>query len=172
MSMYAVFDRIAPAANKVMACLWNGAAGRKLVVNRVYRFNWQVSAQTGVMLEQEIREVTARSAAGTSASILSEDVDDVLTASILAEHGGTWTENGGRGLLHRIFATNEEMVLAGANLAKDTALLHDAQLVYWRRPGSKGWTIPTGRGLAIKNITNSTIGTVSYRIEFDDLAVA
>jgi hypothetical protein len=169
MSFYAVFDRIAPAQNKAMAVLWNGATGRKVIVNRIYRFNWQVGAVTGVMLEQEIREITAKAGTPTNVPIQTDDADDLLTAGIVCEHNGTFTE-GGRGLLRRIFAVSEEMVLAAANLTKDLALSHDAQLVYWRRPGSKGWTLPVGRGLVIKNLTASTVGTVSYVVEFDDVA--
>lgn len=168
-SFTVVFDRIAPATNKYMAVLWNGSADRKVVLNRVYRFNWQTGAQTGVLLEQELREITARTA-GTALTIVADDITDTLTAGILAEHGGGATD-GGRGLLRRFYATNEEMALAAASVVqKDTALLHDAQMVYWRRPGSTGWTIPAGRGIAIKNTTASTVGTCSYVIEFDDNA--
>ena len=167
MSFYAVFDRIVPAQNKYMATLFNGATGRKVVVNRIYRFNWQIIGVTGALLEQEIREVTARTA-GTTVSIHPEDISDTLTAGIVADHASTSVTEGGRGLFQRIMAVNEEMALGVVTMARDTAVQHDAQCVYWRRPGSKGWVIPTGRGLTIKNIPNSTIGSVSYRFEFDD----
>lgn len=170
MSFYAVFDRIAPAGNKYMAVLWNNAQARRVVVNRIYRFNWQVAAVTGVMLEQELREITARTTVGTQVPIQLEDISDPpLTSGIECSHNASGvTESGGRGLLRRFFAVSDEMLLASTNLVKDLALSHDTQLIYWRRPGSRGHVIPTGRGLVVKNITASTVGSVSYVFEFDD----
>ena len=165
---FAVFDRIAPAANKHMATLFNGATGRKVVVNRIYRFNWQTGAQTGVLLEQELREVTAHSGGSSITINRWDEADPAPTSGIVCTSGATVTL-GGRGLITRIYATSEEMALASASVInKDTALFHDAQLVYWRRPGSKGLTLATGRGVTVQNITSSTVGTVSYRVEFDD----
>ena len=164
---WAVFDRIAPAANKAMLTLFNGATGRKVVVNRIYRFNWQTGAQTGVLLEQELREVTAHSGGSSITINRWDEADPAPTSGIVCTSGATVTL-GGRGLITRIYATSEEMALAATNVAKDLALLHDAQLVYWRRPGSKGLTLATGRGVTIQNTTSSTIGSVSYRVEFDD----
>lgn len=165
---YAVFDRIAPAANKSMACLWNGAVLRKVVVNRIYRFNWQTTAVTGVLLEQELREITVH-AGGTAVTINRWDEADPLpTTGIVCSSGATVTL-GGRGLIHRLYATNEEMLLASASvIQKDQALFHDAQLVYWRQPGRKGLTLATNRGLSLQNITSNTVGSCSYRVEFDD----
>ena len=171
MSFYAVFDRVAPAANKYVATLFNGATGRKVVVNRVYRFNWQVSAVVGIQLEQELRFITARTA-GTNVLIQREDSNDTITTGIAADTGSTAVteESTNRGLVKRFFASSEEVVLATALTVPTGAFAHahDAQLVYWRRYGSKGLVLRQNEGLTIKNITSSTVGTVSYMIEFDD----
>lgn len=171
MAFYAVFDRIAPAANKYMATLFNGAAGRKVVVNRIYRLNWQVASGTGVLLEQELRGITARTAP-TPVTIVPEDSLDTITSGIACDTGSTGVTEGGKGLIRRLFATNEEFVLATASsvITGAAALLHDGQIIYWRKEGSKGLVLRQNEGITIKNITSSTVGSVSYVMEFDDLA--
>ena len=170
MAFFAVFDRVAPAQNKYMATLWNGASGRAVVVDRVYRFNWQVSAVTGVLLEQELRFITARTA-GTGVQIQTEDSNDTPTANIACDTGSTSvTEGAGaRALIKRFFAPSEEVVLATAYvLTGIAAYTHDAQLIWSRRPSSSGLVLRQSQGLAIKNLTSSTVGTVSYIMEFRD----
>lgn len=171
MAYFAVFDRIAPAQNKYMATLWNDAAGRVVIVDRVYRFNWQVSAVTGVLLEQELRFITAR-AAGTGVQIQTEDSNDAPTAGIACDTGSTSvTEGAGsRALIKRFHAPSEEVALAGAwGLAHIAGHINDAQMVWYRKAGSSGLVLRQTQGLTIKNLTNSTIGTCSYAIEFRDM---
>lgn len=171
MAFYAVFDRIAPAANKYMATLFNTSATRKVSVNRVYRFQWQVAAVTGVLLEQELRGITARTV-GTSVTIVPEDSSDTLSAGIAADTGSTSVTEGGKGLIRRLFASSEEYALATLStvLTGGPAMLHDASLIYWRKDGGKGLVLRQNQGITIKNLTSSTVGSVSYCIEFDDEA--
>ena len=171
MAFFAVFDRIAPAQNKYMACLFNTSATRMAVVERVRRCNWQAAAVTGVLLDQELRFITARTA-GTSVTIQQED-NVAVSAGITADTGPTAVTEGtgARALVRRFFAGSEEQALAVAwNLTAAAALLNDAQVVYQRRPGSAGLVLRQNQGLAVKNLTNSTVGTVSYIIEFRDEA--
>jgi len=168
MAFFAVFDRVSPNLNKYMATLFNTSATRKVVVNRIYRFDWQVAAATGVQLEQELRGITARSG-GNAVTIVSEDPNDSLSAGITAEHGSTGVTEGGHGLVRRLFATSEEVALA-ASIMPPFVLGHDsdAQLVYQRGPNSSGLVLRENDGLTIKNLTNSNVGTVSYVFEFED----
>jgi hypothetical protein len=168
MGFAAVYDRIVPAANKHMATLWNGAAGRKLTIARVYRMNWQVSAVTGVMLEQELRFITAHSG-GTSSQIIADDTQIALTSGIVATSGATVTQDtGSRSLIRRVLACNEEAVLASGYALVGTGFSIDAALVWMKRPSSIGIVLRQNEGLTIKNITSSTIGSCSYVIEFED----
>ena len=172
MAFFAVCDRIAPATNKYMATLWNGATGRVVVVDRVYRFNWQVAAVTGVFLEQELRFITARTA-GTGVQIQTEDSNDTPTANIACDTGSTSVTEGtgSRALIKRFFAPSEEVSLAGAwGLAHVAGHINDAQLVWYRKAGSSGLVLRLNQGITIKNLTNSTVGTCSYGVEFRDLA--
>lgn len=172
MAFYAVYDRIAPAQNKYMATLFVTSATRMAVVDRVYRFNWQAAAVTGVMLEQELRFITARTV-GTAFTIQQEDTTVALSAGITADFASTGVTEatGSRGLVRRLFAGSEEQALAVAwNVTAAPALLNDAQLIYFRRPGSAGLVLRQNQGLTVKNLTNSTVGTVSYVFEFRDEA--
>jgi hypothetical protein len=171
MGYIAVYDRIAPATNKFMATLWNGATGRVVIVNRVYRLSHNVTAIVGVLLEQELRFITARTA-GTTITPVTEDTNDTLTAGIVADHASTAvTEGTGtRGLIRRFFATAEETSLTELTNSPEGAasFLHDGQIIYWKPQGGRGLVLRNGQGLTIKNLTASTIGTVSYVFEFDD----
>ena len=172
MAFYAVFDRIAPAQNKYMATLWNTSATRMVVVDRIARLNWQLGAVTGVLLDQELRFITARTG-GTAITVQQEDTTAALSAGILAETGSTGVTEGtgSRGLIRRLVAGSEEHALAVAwNVTGAAALLNDAQTLYQRRPGSAGLVLRQNQGLTLKNLTNSTIGTVSYLIGFRDEA--
>jgi hypothetical protein len=170
-SFIAVYDRIVPAANKYMATLYTTAAGRKVTVGRIYRKSQVAAAVVGVLLEQEIRFITARTA-GTTITPITEDSQDTLTAGIVCDHGSTGVTEGigARGLIGRFFASTEEILISELTNSPEgaAAFLLDAQLIYARRYGSKGLVLRQNEGLTIKNLTSSTIGSVSYAIEFDD----
>ena len=168
MPFFALFDRIVPAQNKYMATLFNANASRKVVVNRIHRLNWQGAAVVGVMLEQEIRFIDARTA-GAGVPIVSEDSGmAALSSGITADTGSTGVTDSS--LIRRIFASSEEAALAAAttNIPGQTAFVPDAQLVYWRPARSLGLVLRVNRGLTIKNLTNSIVGSVSYVVEFED----
>ena len=170
MPFYAVYDRIAPAANKYMATLFNTSSTRKVTVDRVYCLNWQVTAVVGVLLEQELRYVTARTI-GSAVTIQREDTTETLSSGIEADVGSTTVTEGtgDRGLIRRIIASSEEIALATAyGLNGVLANITDAQLKYYRHPGSLGLVLRQNQGVTVKNITSSTIGTVSYIFEFRD----
>jgi len=169
MSYFAVFDRIAPAANKYMATLFNANADRKVTVNRIFRLNWQVAAVTGVLLEQELRRISARTV-GTNVPIQSEDSVDTLSASIAADTGSTSVTEVSGALIRRFFAVSEEVLLATAAtvITGQAAFVPDGQLIYWRSARSRGLVLRNGQGLTVKNLTSSTVGSVSYVFEFDD----
>lgn len=163
-TFHAVFDRISPAANKYMATLWNGASGRKVVVQRIWRFNWQVATVTGTTLDQELRRITARTA-GTSVTPIALDSNDTLTSGITADHNSSSVTDSS--LLQRVMAVSEERDGLDTRVV-DWLALYPFALVYDRKDGTRGIVLRENQGLTIKNITSSTVGTVSYIIEFTD----
>lgn len=165
-TFYAVYDRIVPGANKYMATLFNTSATRKVVVTHVWRFNWQSAAVTGILLEGYLARITARTA-GTGVTIFADDTSDTLSAGITADTNTTAvTENH---IIERFFASSEEMALAATGIVVSSAADDAGQVIYQRRDGQRGLTLRQNQGLSVRNVTSSTVGTVSYIIEFFDI---
>lgn len=167
----AIFDRIAPAANKYMATIFNTSATRKVVIKRIWRKSQVAAAVVGVLLEQEIRAITARTA-GTSVTPFAHDTNQALSAGIAADTASTAVTEGtgNRALFKRFFSSTEEVLLAELTTSPEGAGAHlnDAQCIYWAKGDTDGVVLRQNQGLTIKNITSSTVGTVSYEIEFTD----
>lgn len=160
-----LFDRIAPAANKYMATLFNTSSTRNVVIQRIWVYNWQITSVTGVLLEQELRRITARTA-GTSVTPIAYDDGDTLSAGITADHLSTAVTDGD--MFARIMATSEEVFLSSNAFMLGGRVIERNALVYERKPGTRGIVCRNGKGVTIKNTTSSTVGTVSYAIEFTD----
>jgi hypothetical protein len=161
----AVYDRIVPANNKYMATLFNASATRKVVIQRIWVYLWQFSSVTGVILEQEMRWITARTS-GTAVTPIPDDSADTLSASITADHNSSAVTELSNGLIRRVITSSEETALRAGGAP--AATFGDASLVYERAPFTRGLVLRNGRGLTLKNVVNSTVGTVSYVIEFTD----
>lgn len=166
------FDRIAPAANKYMVNIFNGASGRKVVIKRVWQYTGNVTAVTGVILEQVVRFIISRTP-GTLVTPIAHDTSNTLNPSITADHNSTGVANDtSRGIYKRWFTTAEETLLTELSTSLEGAktMLHDAQLVYWAKSDADGLVLRLNQGFVIQNITSSTVGTLSYIVEFTDEA--
>ena len=165
-TFYAVFNRIVPAANKYMATLFNTSATQKVIVTHIWRLNWQVAGVTGVLLEQYLARITARTAGG-AITIFADDTADTLSAGISADTLSTSvTEDH---IITRFFSTSEEAAAAATGFALNLMSLEDTQLIYQRREGQRGLTLRQNQGITIRNVSSSTIGSVSYIMEFFDI---
>lgn len=165
---YVVFDRIAPAGNKYMATLFNTSTTRKVVIHRIWAENWQVAAVVGVSLDEYIARITARTV-GTAVTIRAEDTNDTPSAGISADTDSTGVTE--TNIFKRFLAVSEEGSALGTQLGEDfKAQNRNFQLVYERHPSMKGHTLRQNQGVSIRNVTVSTVGTVSYIIEFTDEA--
>jgi hypothetical protein len=165
-TFYAVYDRIAPAANKYMATLFNTSTTRKVVVTHVWRFNWSVTAVTGILLEQYLARITARTAGG-AITIFADDTADTLSAGITADTLSTSVTEAH--IITRSWASSEEMALAASGIVLSAATDDAAQIIYQRREGQRGLTLRQNQGITVRNVTSSTVGSVSYIIEFFDV---
>lgn len=159
----ATFDRIAPALNKYLATLWNGASGRKVCIHSITVWNWQESAVTGTVITGELRRITARTA-GTPVTPNAMDTDDSLTTNITADTNTSGVSEST--LLARFVATGEEMALGTAMFQNLLAV--QGHVAYQRLPSTKPLTLRSGQGLTLKQTTNTTVGTVSVTIVFTD----
>lgn len=166
-TFYAVFDRVAPAANKYMATIFNTSASRIARINRIWVYNWQVGAVTGVLLDQELRRISARTV-GVAVTPVAGDSGDTLSAGITADTASTVVTEVTNALYQRIIAYSEEATLAQGYV---TGREQDAgALQYERPPWARGIVLRQNEGITIKNITSSTVGSVSYVFEFTDEA--
>lgn len=160
----AIFDRIAPAANKHFT-IFNTLSTKKVRIKRILIFNWQVTAVTGVMLEFLLERITARTA-GTSATINPLDLNDSLTAGITASSGDTSVTEST--VLRRMFSANEEVILATLNTTTERGFHFDDNIVYEAMFENTPLTLRQNQGISLKQITSSTVGSVSIVIEFTE----
>lgn len=166
----AVFDNIAPANNKYMAVIFNnGNTTQDVVIQRIRVQHTNVAAATGVILVFTLLRISAMTS-GTAVTAVADDPEtDTLPATILCDTNSSAVTDVSGGLLDRFAVTAEELILAA-----DTLLLSRAgyygSTVYAHEPGTRGITLSgttaANKGLAIKNVTSSTEGTISIIIDF------
>jgi hypothetical protein len=164
-TFYAIADRIAPAANKYIVTLFNTSSTRKVCIHRVYVFNWQTVAAVGILLEYEFRRISAVTG-GTSITPIAADTADTLSSGITATHTSTGVTDSS--LIRRGYASSEEVKIGALTLENSLGVDDNIALVYNKKEGVKPITLRQNQGVTIKNITSSTIGTISAVILFTD----
>lgn len=167
-TFYAVYDKIVPAANKYMATLFNTSATRKVIITHIWRLNWQVTGVVGILLDQYLARITARTAGG-AITIFADDTADTLSAGITADTLSTSVTEAH--VISRFFASGEEAALAATGFPLNLMSLEDTQLVYQRREGQRGLTLRQNQGITVRNVTSNTLGSVSYIFEFFDMPI-
>jgi hypothetical protein len=175
---YARFDAIAPAANKYMACLWNGSSTHVVRVYRIWAFQ---DSETGVTTpttnRQELRKITARTV-GTTVTPMPLDDNDSLTSGIDASHNATGITEQGNGLIRKGYITTEEAKVTATAQALNSDTLGaidwngvDTHL-FWSA-GCHGMCKPIvlrkDKGIVMKNIAGA-VGLITYVFEFTDEA--
>lgn len=164
-SYYAFFDRIAPAANKYMATLFNTSSTRKVVVQRILRLHTRETGAGGVNLDQYVARITAR-VAGTAVTVRSDDTSDAVSSGISADTNSTVVVEDH--IIRRLFAHAEAIDLTNTALLNMVALGMSMQVIYERKEGMRGITLRQNQGVTVRNVTSSTAGNVSYVFEFTD----
>jgi hypothetical protein len=164
----AIADRIVPAVNKYILTLFNTLTTRKVVVQRIFVYNWQVAAVTGTLLEYELRKITARTL-GATVTPISYDSADTLTSGITADTTSTAVTDvaGAAGLLRRGFSSGEETKFGGLTLENMLSVDDVIACVYDKKDGCKGITLRQNQGISVKCITG-TIGSMSVVMLFTD----
>lgn len=166
---YTVFDRIAPAADKYMAMLFNTSASNVLMVERILKFNWHITPViTAVNQEQYIARITAF-AGGATVTIRSADILNAIPVGADARSGVTPVTEAH---IIRRFMYGQDEVMAPGNVPEIPAYPaymlggEEGNVIWSRRPQTKGLILRQNEGVAIRNVTASTNGTCSYVIEF------
>lgn len=164
----AIADRIVPAVNKYILSIINTTATRKVVMQRVFVYNWQTAAVTGTLLEQEFRKVTAVTG-GAAVTSIAHDSIDTLTAgiNITSTSTGVTEVAAAAGLLRRNYSSGEEVKFGALMLENSLAVDDRIAIVYEKKEGCKGITLRQNQGVTIKNLTG-TIGSTSVVFLFTD----
>lgn len=175
MSFRVVANAIAPAQNKYMWTLYNANTDYNVEVNRIYLVHNNVTAATGVVLEQSLLRISAYTAAA-AITPLALDPADTLPSGIAADTGSTAVTDVSSSTLLNIVAISEEAVVAGTDpligaRAKDPM----GSPIFLSGNGIKPIVLrgatAAHRGLVIKNITSSTAGSCSYIVDFSVVPV-
>lgn len=162
------YSNIAPDLNKFMATLFNTSATRKVVMQRIWRYNWRITAATGVVLDQALMKISARTI-GSTFGILAYDSIDSLSSGIIADTDSTAvTANFTYKLFHAAGEEDTVGALTTANFMGHELSGNAGCLIWEKKRGCKGITLRENQGVTIKNLTDSTAGDVSYVFEFTD----
>jgi hypothetical protein len=173
-TFYVRVDAVANAVNKYMATLFNTSATRKVVLQRLFAFQWTTTAVTGTGNEQRLVYINARTA-GAVVTPFAADESDILSAGITADTASTAVTEVRD--IRRFHLGNEEAKFATAAQAfnSDTIGWVDffgiaGRCVWEKKAGVKGLTLRQNRGLSVKNVSGA-VGSSSYLFEFTDEAV-
>lgn len=173
-SYRAYFDAIVPGNGKYMALLFNASTTYDVQVQRIYCLHNNITAAVGVVLEQSILRVSAFTS-GTPVTPVAFDPADTLPASISADTNSSAVSDVANSTLERFITTGEELVLASTDVLLNSRSGLRGALVYEAGAGLKPIVLhgatAAQRGIAIKNTTNSSVGSLSYIIDFNVIAL-
>lgn len=167
-SFRAVYGPVTLAQNGYMAVIFNTNTTYDVVIQAIYVIQGNLTAVTGVIATQQMLRISAFTTANAVTPKADDPETDTLPSGVSADYLSTSVTDST--VLHpSIIVTGEETVLAATTLAAERNTLHGG-LIYERRDGMRGivlsGTTAANRGLAIKNITNTVEGNLSYIIEF------
>jgi hypothetical protein len=167
-----VTQGVAYALNKSMIEMGHSSSDTRYErIREIVMLNNSLSAVTGVILQEEIRRTTARSAGTTLTAVSRDSSNAALNANLSGRTGGTITD----GSLYRRFVwVNEEPVVGGAAMANWLTLVPFG-LVWPPSVGDSALqpltlVASTDEGFHVKNITSSTVGGVDLEMWFTDEA--
>lgn len=164
-TFYAYADRIAPAQNKYMLTLFNTSATRKVSITKVIWVTNSITAVAGVVHDMYLARITARTA-GTAITIRARDTSKVLSPGITADTNSTAVTESY--IISRFVGTTEESPVTTTALPTYNLSLDCGNILYARLPGTDCETLRQNEGITIRTLTNSTVGVMSFLIEFMD----
>lgn len=167
-TFYAYADRIAPASNKYMLTLFNTSATRKVTITKILWLPNGITGVTGVTHDMYLARITARTA-GTSIPIRARDSNNSLSAGITADTGSTAVTESY--IMQRFIGATEESAVTPTSLITYNHGLDGGKILYAKLPNTDGETLRQNQGITIRTLTSSTVGVMSFLIEFMDEAV-
>lgn len=164
-TFYAVFDRITMSDGKYIATVFNTSSTRKIVLQRLWVYNWQVNNVPGRDVSLAWWRITARTV-GTAVTVRSEDSDDSLSSGISADTNSSAVTQAF--LMGRIMTSGKDIKWVATRLHTILSLPVNA-LRYERRFGQRGHTFRENQGFSLQVVdSQDNDGSVSVVAEFTD----
>jgi hypothetical protein len=158
---FAYADAVAFAQNKQHITLFNATGSGKLVkARKLFAYNLQTAAVTGVSCRFDLKRVTAGSAGTAITSAPADSLNAALPAGVAARTNATVTE--GAILFPWLTSTDEELAtpaLSKGAFQQSTNILIEGNEV-------QELALREGEGLTVKQITNTTVGSYGWLIVF------
>lgn len=166
-TFYVGIDRVAPAQNKYMLTLFNTSSTRKVTITKIIWLTNSISAVTGVVHDMYLARITARTA-GTSLTIRARDSNNTLSSGISSDTGSTSVTEGY--IMNRFIGSSEEAPVTTTAINTYDLKLDSGHILYAKLPGTDGETLRQNQGVTIRTNTSSSVGVMSFLIEFMDEA--
>ena len=159
-TFYALADNVQCAQNKShISIMNNSGSGVSVAVRKLFPISNQLTAATGVGCRFELHKITAHTS-GSDITPLACDSSNSLPALITVKSAATIT---GTTLVFPINMPNDEIGATGAfptaTIAAGTNWIPEAD-------GMEYFTLRSGEGISVKQITSSTVGYFSWLIVF------
>lgn len=159
-----IADRVVPAANKYIIDVFNTSATVVVRIQRIWVPNWQVAAVTGVFAEGTLIRITARTV-GTGLTPFLHDTNEALPAGVTGSHTSTGVTDS---TMHSRWSRFTEEGIT--NTLIPSTMMYQFwpvnSLIYEQgRAGQAPIVLRQGQGIAVKQITAATVGSLSAVIE-------
>lgn len=159
-----VADRVVPAANKYILDVFNTSATVVVRVKRIWIPNFQIAAVVGVLAEGIVARITARTL-GTNVVPFLNRTADALPAGVTGSIGSTAVTASTQ---HGRWARWTEEAITNTLIPSTLLFVNWADFALYYEQGMNGQapiTLVQNEGIAIQNITNTVIGSLSAIIE-------
>lgn len=160
-SWCAYADAVAFAQNKHHLALFNAAgSGKILRVKKLFAYNLQTAAITGVIVRFDVKRITAASAGTLITPVAMDSTNAALPAGVTARMGGTHTE----GALYYPWITQNDEELATQPFSK--AAFQQSVNILPEGNEIQEHVCREGEGLTVKQITAATVGSYGWLMVF------
>ena len=158
----ALADNVAFAQNKHHISIFNAADSTNIIrLERLHFVNLSLAAVTGVGIRFDVKRTTGQSGgtALTSTPYDTADLSRLNTSKVRVATGATIVEGA---LRYPVVTNNDEI---GLTAATQPGLLSRVN-VFTSEGNVKRGVLRPGEGLTVKQITNSTVGSFAWVLQF------
>lgn len=153
------------ALNKSLLSLWNGSVSSVVRLQAVYVVNNQTSAVTGTALNFRLHRFTSAPNGGTALTPFLFDTQDTVPSGITAQAGATISGENAN-YFRRWLMSTDEWGPGTLDVEGSDHPIHQTLPLYQHLNGEKQLTLRPNQGFHIKQITNTTAGSLDLMFIF------